>query len=85
MHRTALRKVGSSVMLAVPPAILEMLELAAGATVGVSVDGSRLIVEAKPRPRYTLSELLEASDYSEPQSADERAWVDAAAVGREIT
>lgn len=84
MHRTALWKVGGSVMLAVPPAILDILELEAGSTVGVAVDGSRLIIEARPRPRYTLSELLETSDYSEPQPPEERAWVDAAAVGREI-
>ena len=33
MHTTNLRKVGGSVMLAVPPALLEMLHLRAGATV----------------------------------------------------
>jgi antitoxin component of MazEF toxin-antitoxin module len=31
-------------MLAVPPAILDMLHLRAGATVGVAVDGGRLVV-----------------------------------------
>jgi antitoxin ChpS len=44
MHTTNLRKVGGSVMLAVPPAILELLQLRAGATVGVSVEAGRLIV-----------------------------------------
>jgi antitoxin ChpS len=38
MHTTSLRKVGGSVMLAVPPAILDLLKLRAGATVGVSVE-----------------------------------------------
>jgi len=84
MHTTNLRKVGGSVMLAVPPAILELLQLGAGATVGVSVDGGRLIVEPQPRPRYTLAELLAASDYSEPQPSHEREWVDAPAAGREL-
>lgn len=83
MHITNLRKVGGSVMLAVPPAILDLLQLQAGATVGVAVDGGRLIVEPNPRPRYTLAELLEASDYSQPQPPEEREWVDAPAVGRE--
>ncbi|OYV32716.1 MAG: antitoxin [Rhodospirillales bacterium 20-64-7] len=83
MHTTNLRKVGGSIMLAVPPAILDMLHLGAGATVGVSVDGSRLIMEAQPRPRYTLAELLAASDYSQPLTTEEREWVDAPAVGRE--
>jgi antitoxin ChpS len=84
MHTTKLRKVGGSIMLAVPPAILELLQLGAGATVGVSVDAGRLIVEPQPRRRYTLAELLAASDYSQPQTAEEREWVDATAAGREL-
>jgi len=84
MHTTHLRKVGGSIMLAVPPAILDQLHLQAGATVGLAVDRGCLIVNPKPRPHYTLAELLEASDYSQPQSAEEREWVDAPAVGREL-
>ena len=84
MHITNLRKVGGSVMLAVPPALLELLQLKAGAPVGVAVDGRRLIVEASPRPRYTLAELLAASDYSEPVTPEDREWLDAPAVGKEI-
>ncbi len=84
MHTTNLRKVGGSVMLAVPPAILELLHLQAGATVGVAVENGRLVVEPKPRPRYTMAELLAASDYSQPLSPEEREWVDAPAVGREL-
>lgn len=34
--------------------------------------------------RYTLAELLAASDYSQPQPPEEREWVDAPAVGREL-
>jgi antitoxin ChpS len=84
MHTTNLRKVGGSVMLAVPPAILDLLQVAAGSTVGLSVDNGRLIVEPRPRRRYSLAELLGESDYSEPQSPEEREWVDAPAVGREV-
>jgi antitoxin ChpS len=84
MHITNLRKVGGSVMLAVPPAILELLHLQAGMTVGVAVEDGRLVVEPKPRPRYTMAELLAASDYSQPPSADEREWIDAPAMGREL-
>ena len=84
MHTTNLRKVGGSIMLAVPPAILEILRLKAGTTVGVSLSGGRLVVEPQPRPHYTLAELLAASDYSQPQPPEEREWVDAPAVGREL-
>ncbi len=82
MHQTNLRKVGGSVMLAVPPALLELLHLKAGASVGVAVDGGRLVIEASPRPRYTMAELLAVSDYA--QVPYDRAWLDAPAVGKEL-
>ena len=83
MHTTNLRKVGGSIMLAVPPALLDVLNLSAGTKVGLAVDNGRLIVEPQARPRYTMAELLAASDYSEPQPPEEREWVDAPAVGVE--
>lgn len=36
------------------------------------------------RPHYTLAELLAASDYSQPQLAEEREWVNAPPVGGEL-
>ena len=84
MHITNLRKVGGSIMLAVPPALLDLLHLKAGASVGVAVDDGRLVVEASPRPRYTLAELLAASDYSEGVSPEDREWLDAPAIGKEL-
>jgi len=84
MHTTNLRKVGGSVMLAVPPAFLEQLHLQAGAIVGITLSDGHLVIDPKPRPRYTLSELLAASNYSQPLSDDEREWIDAPAVGSEL-
>ena len=86
MHTTNLRKVGGSVMLAVPPAILDLLHLQAGATVGVAVADGRLVVDPKPRPRYTMAELLAEAEASGtyPLPAEEREWIDAPAVGKEL-
>ncbi len=84
MHTTHLRKVGGSIMLAVPPAYLDQLHLQAGAAVSLVVTDGHLMVNPKPRPHYTLMGLLAASDYSEPQPEDEREWVDTPAVGREL-
>ena len=84
MHMTNLRKVGGSVMLAVPPALLEILHLKAGASVGIDVDGGRLIIEAAPKQRYTMAELLAASDYSSGPTPEDREWIDAPAVGKEL-
>lgn len=84
MHTTNLRKVGGSVMLAVPPAFLDQLHLHVGATVSLTVSDHRLVIEPNPRPRYTMAELLAASDYSQSQPLSEREWVDAPAVGGEL-
>lgn len=84
MHTTHLRKVGGSVMLAVPPAILDLLRLQAGAKVGMAVADGRLVVDPKPRPRYTLDELLAEAAGAYPLSAEEREWIDAPAVGKEL-
>lgn len=84
MHKTNLRRVGGSVMMTVPPAFLEQLQLEPGATVGLAIDNGRLIVEPQKRPRYTLGELLAASDFSQALSPAEREWIDAPAVGEEL-
>ena len=82
MHTTTLRKVGGSVMLAVPPALLDVLELRAGANVRIGIEGGRLFVAA-PRPRYTLEELLAQCDENAEDDVD-RAWLEARPVGREL-
>ena len=84
MHTTTLRKVGGSIMLAVPPAILDILHLHAGATVGLAVDHGRLVVEPTLRPRYSLDELLAQCDSSAEFSAEDRFWLDSKPVGSEL-
>lgn len=85
MHTTQLRKVGGSVMLTVPPAVLDALELSVGAKVALAIDNGRLVVEPRRRPRYTVAELLAASDYSQPRSEEEQTWFDTPAAGRELS
>ena len=84
MHTTNLRKVGGSVMMVLPPAILDMLHLQAGATVGVRVEGGRLVVDPSPRPRYTLDELLAQCDASAEASTEDQAWLAAKPMGHEL-
>lgn len=84
MHTTNLRKVGGSVMLAVPPALLDVLHLSVGAKVGLTVDNGRLVVEPNTRPHYTLDELLAQCDPTAGPAAEDRAWLDAGPVGDEL-
>ena len=84
MHTTNLRKVGGSVMLAVPPALLDVLALRAGAKVEIGVEGGRLIVAPRTRPNYTLDELLAQCDDTGHLDDEDRAWLDAKPVGTEL-
>ena len=83
-HTTVLRKVGGSVMLALPPALLEVADMAAGQQVAVSVENGRIMVEPRQRPRYTLAELLAQCDPSAPPPEGDREWLEAPPVGREL-
>ena len=84
MHTTNLRKVGGSIMLTVPPAILDILHLHAGTTVGLAVDNGRLVVEPTVRPKYSLDDLLAQCDASVEVSAEDRDWLDSKPVGTEL-
>lgn len=84
MHTTNLRKVGGSIMLAVPPAILDLLHLQAGATVDIAIDGDRLIVQPQTKPRYDLEDLLAQCDPAAPITDEDRAWLDTASSGKEL-
>jgi antitoxin ChpS len=84
MHTTNLRKVGGSIMLAVPRALLEILHLQPGAKVGIAVESGRLVVEPQPRRRYTLDELLAQCDPKAPRAKEEQEWLDSKPVGGEL-
>jgi antitoxin ChpS len=84
MHTTNLRKVGGSVMMAVPPALLDLLHIGAGAKVGLAVDNGRLVVDPQPRPRYTLDELLAQCDGAAEQNDEDNTWLDGAPTGDEL-
>ena len=84
MHTTSLRKVGGSVMLAVPPTLLDLLKLGAGARVDIGVENGRLIVAPRTRPSYSLKELLAQCDETAPPDDGDRAWLDASPVGNEL-
>jgi len=84
MHTTNLRKVGGSIMLAIPPAVLEILNLQSGTTVEVAVDNGRLIIEPQSKPQYSLEELLAQCNLNAPITEDDRAWLDVKPVGNKL-
>jgi antitoxin ChpS len=84
MHTTSLRKVGGSVMLAVPPTLLDILDLRPGAKVGIAVERGRLVVEAQRRRRYSLNELLAQCHPKARRAAKDREWLGSKRAGREL-
>lgn len=84
MHITNLRKVGGSVMLAVPPALLDILRLRPGSKVGIAIESGRLVLEPQQRPRYTLDELLAQCNPKKRRSKQDREWVNDKPTGAEI-
>jgi len=84
MHTTSLRKVGGSVMLAVPPAVLDLLNLHAGSVVAMDVDGERLVIQPRKKPRYTLEDLLAQCNAETPIPSEDRQWIEMGPVGDEL-
>lgn len=84
MQTTNLRKVGGSVMLAVPPALLALLSLKPGARVGIAVERGRLVVKPERQPRYTLDDLLAEVAPKAARQKRDRQWVGGKPAGREL-
>lgn len=84
MHIANLRKVGGSVMLAVPPALLDILQLQPGAKVGITIEGGRLVVEPRQLTRYTMEELLAQCNPKAACSKSDREWTGGMADGGEL-
>jgi antitoxin ChpS len=82
-HVTNLRKVGGSVMLTVPPAILQSLDLKAGSKVHMAVEGGNMIITRSRRRKYTLDELLSQCKPIKRRSKEDLAWARMPLVGRE--
>jgi antitoxin ChpS len=84
LNTTSLRKVGGSVMLAVPPALLNILDLHSGTEVGLTVERGNLIVKPLRRPRYSLDQLLKQCNPRARRARNDADWVSDKPVGREL-
>lgn len=71
-------------MLAIPKPMLEALDLAPDAAVGLSIRAGKLVVDPKKRRRYSLDELLAQCKPSARRSREDRDWLTGPPVGREI-
>jgi antitoxin ChpS len=88
-----LKRAGGSLVMTVPAAARNLLGLIEGQEMAISVKGTQVIAEPMPvpekvlkvrRPKYTLDELVAGYDADTPLNDDEREWMDAPPVGREV-
>ena len=82
-HKVRLRKIGRSVMFAIPKPILEALDLAADVRVGLSIRGGKLVIDPR-RPRYSLDELLAEHKCLMRRLPADHEWVSGRSAGREL-
>ncbi len=85
MHSAKLRTVGGSTMVAIPPAVLEALNLASKSEVSISIEGNKLVITPKVRckPHLSYAERMAMCDPNAPISPTEQEWIDAPRMGRE--
>jgi antitoxin ChpS len=83
--RVVVRKVGGSLMAAMPADVVKDMGLTAGMALAVAYDGERLILApkaAEPK-RYTLRQILDSCNFDLPKTAEEMEWETAPRVGLE--
>lgn len=82
MHILKLRQIGESVMMDIPPAFLNQLGLSARESVGIVVEGGRLIVEpVRATPHDSLAEPLIPCDLDAPLPVCDAEWTSGDVMG----
>lgn len=85
MIHVTLRKLGGSVVMALPSQILSMMHIGAGSQVGVNVVDGKLVIEPRAKPHFTLAELLaQCSKENMAPTDEDREWLDSHPVGKEM-
>ena len=84
MHTVNLRKVGGSTMLAIPPVLLNLLNLKDKDVVEIDVEDDQIIIRPGKRSNYTLDELLAQCDEDYIVTDEDREWDEANPVGNEL-
>lgn len=84
MATVTLRKLGGSVVMAVPKKILSLVDLKAGSQVRICVKNGCVVMEPWAKPHYTLAELLAKSPRNALKpSRKDRQWRGGGPVGKE--
>ena len=82
--QTLIRKIGNSTGMIIPATILRKYSLKIGDQIDIQDDDGRIVlVPTKPKPKYTLAELIEKCDDSSPMPQELIDWDNTPEVGSE--
>ena len=84
MHTTNLRKVGGSIMLAVPRRLLDILGLRPGAKVGIAVEAAGWLWSRTNGPAIRWTNCSRNAIRKARRTKEEREWLDSKPVGGEL-
>lgn len=80
MLEVTVRKVGGSVMVTLPQAALDQLEIAPGSRMQMIITDRQISLR---RARPTRAEMLAQCDFSLPITPEDKAWMTSSPVGDE--
>ncbi len=84
MYIANLQQSEHGAILQVPQELLAELHLHVGEAVALETVGDGLLVRAHASARFNLADMLAECDFSLPVSDEEREWINAPALGREL-
>lgn len=85
MATVALRQVGGSVAMVIPPVLLQALKLKVGSEVNLILEEQKLVVDpVRKKVKYRLEDLLAQSDFESAKNAESDAWINEPSLGNEL-
>jgi putative addiction module antidote len=80
-----LREIGNSLGSIFPKPMIQNLGLKKGDKIDITEEDGKLVIEPIKKPEYSLNELLAQCNNAAPELSDEdKAWLNADPVGKEI-
>ena len=82
--KVTVKKWGNSAAVRIPASVMQATHLHLDEVVDVHEEAGRIVIEPVKRPRYTLEDLVAKCQPTKRRSREEREWLNAPPVGREV-
>ncbi|WP_094507396.1 AbrB/MazE/SpoVT family DNA-binding domain-containing protein [Brucella thiophenivorans] len=77
MYTTSVRKVGGSVMISIPPLVLDPSGIVPGQKCGIELIDGKIVISPEPKLEYKIEDLMNESDFPrfEERGMDEEGFI----------